>query len=358
MNATLVAGRCTVSDVIPPQIIERLSEFVSCIRARIRETQNEQYVNYEIAGLPVCIRYLDPQVKEQISPVFQHLRTAMQIQPQLTVVVDGASSPLANIAQLLDWDGWGEKDIWAVQFAEMTLLIQRKGLVVAALDSSNKTGYWLERHSAERVYLDRAAPMRHLLTLWLGCQGRYIFHGAAVGEPEGGVLILGSEGSGKSTTALACLEEGMAYAGDDRCLLSMDGPPHVYSLYGTAKLMDSSQFPCFASSVDIDGKECDEKTMYRLHRLSDSTLHCGFPLRAILLAQIEDLQETRIRPASHARGFLALAASGVLHLPELRKRALCCFNSVARRLPVYDLNLGSDIRSTPYAIRELLRKLG
>jgi hypothetical protein len=220
------------------------------------------------------------------------------------------------------------------------------------------TGYWCELRPIGMTYLARAAPLRRLLAHWFGSRGRYLFHGAAVGESEGGVLILGAGGSGKSTTALACLEEGMAYAGDDRCLLSMDGSPHVYSLYGTAKLMDIDQFPSFASAVDVDGKTCDEKAMYLLHRLSDNTLHCGFPLRAILLAQIEDIRETRISPASHARGFLALAASGALHFPEMRKQALHCFNSVARGLPVYDLRLGANIRSTPDAIRKLLWELG
>jgi hypothetical protein len=357
MNATLIEGGRPVSDVIPPRIIERLSEFVSRIRARIREVHDAQHENYEIAGLPVCFRFLDPRIKEQVSPAFQHLRTAMHIQPELDVVLDGASSPLANLAHVLDWDGWGERDVWAIKLEEMMLIIQQNGTAVSALDYSNKTGYRLERRTTGMTYLDRAAPMRHLLSLWFGSQGRYLFHGAAVGESEGGVLILGAGGSGKSTTALACLEDGMAYAGDDRCLLSMDGLPHVYSLYGTAKLLDINQFPSFAPVVDMDGNTCNEKAMYRLHRLSDNTLHCGFALRAILLAHIEDIQETRISPASHARGFLELAASGALHLPKMRIQALCCFNSVARQLPVYDLTLGANIRSTPDAIRKLLREL-
>ena len=357
MSATLVAGRCTVSDVIPPQIIERISEFVSRIRVRIREVRNAQSVNYEIAGLPVCIRYIDPRLKEQVSPAFQHLRTAMNIQPEFTVLLDGASSPIANFLQLLDWDGWGERDIWVVKVAEMMLIIQKDIRAIVALDYLNKTGYWCELHPTGMSYLAQAAPMRRLLAHWFGSRGRYLFHGAAVGEPEGGVLILGAGGSGKSTTALTCLEDGMAYAGDDRGLLAMHELPHVYSLYGTAKLMDVSQFPSISSSVDTDGKTRAEKAMYRLHQLSDNTMHCGFPLRAILLAQIEEIQETTISPTSSAKGFLAVAASGALHLPEMRKQALRCFSSVARQLPVYDLRLGTNTRSTPSAIRELLREL-
>jgi hypothetical protein len=343
--------------VISPQIFERLTEFVFRIRKRILETRDEQPANYQIAGLPVCFRFLDNLIREQVSPAFQHLRTGKNIPPELTVLLEGDSSHLADLPRLLSWDGWGERDIWALEVAEMVLIIQNKGLVIGALDSLNKMGYWLELRSTGMTYLDRAAPMRHLLTLWFGLQGRYLFHGAAVGEAGSGVLILGTGGAGKSTTALACLEAGMAYAGDDRCLLSMDELPYVHSLYGTAKLSDSSQFPSLATAIDMEGITSDEKAMYSLHRLSDSKLHSGFPLRAILLAHIEGIQETRISPASHARGFLALAASGALHLPEMRKQALRCFDFIARRLPVYDLKLGANIRSTPEAIRSLLREL-
>jgi hypothetical protein len=186
---------------------------------------------------------------------------------------------------------------------------------------------------------------------------KYLFHGAAVGESGRGILILGAGGAGKTTTALACLEAGMTYAGDDRCLLSMSGAPYVHSLYGTAKLSDVSQFPALSAIVDVAGSRPNEKAMYRLHRLSDSTLDRGFRLQAIVLARIEGIQETRFRPASHAAGFLALAASGALYPPEMRKQALRCFDSAARRLPVYELTLGANIRSSPDAIKRLLCEL-
>jgi len=106
MNATLLEGGRHLSDVIPPRMMDRLSEFVARIRARIQEDHDQQPENYEIAGLPVRFRFLDPRIKEQVTPAFQHLRTAMNIRPEFTVLLDGASSPLANLPQLMDWDGW------------------------------------------------------------------------------------------------------------------------------------------------------------------------------------------------------------------------------------------------------------
>jgi hypothetical protein len=142
--------------------------------------------------------------------------------------------------------------------------------------------------------------------------GQFLCHGAAVGSDNGGVLIVGAGGAGKTTTALACLEAGMKYLGDDRCLLSMGEFPHIHSLYGTAKLADIARFPEFEAVIDTNGKQSEEKSLYHLHRLPRSGLHAGFPLRAILMARIENRQETTISSASEARAFLALAVSGAL----------------------------------------------
>jgi hypothetical protein len=43
-----------------------------------------------------------------------------------------------------------------------------------------------------------------------------------------------------------------------------------------------------------------------------------------------------------------------LHFPAARARALGCFNTLARQLPAYVLELGSDVHSTPDAIRGLM----
>jgi hypothetical protein len=357
MKVAEVTDCCPISGVIPSSILERLTELISRIQMRILEAQSGQTENYEIAGLPVCFRFLDKRIKEQVSPAFLHLRTERQIQPELTIVLDGVSSPFDSRRRLLDWAGWGEMDIWVVRVAEMVLIVQSEGQVIVAFDDLRRTGYWCEPGATGMNYLDRAAPMCSLLTYWFARRGRYLFHGASIGDSDTGVLILGAGGAGKSTTALACLEAGMTYAGDDYCLLRMNGGPFVDSLFGTAKLSDRSRFPSLAAAMDLEGITSDEKTVYCLHRLPKSSLRFGFRLRSILLARVEPIQETTTSLSSHAKGFLALAPSIGFQLPEMRKDAMRCFDAVARQLPVYDLKLGADMRSTPEAIRRLLREL-
>jgi hypothetical protein len=60
-----------------------------------------------------------------------------------------------------------------------------------------------------------AAPFRQLIE-WTGSvTGALLVHGAMVGRAEGGVLLLGSGGAGKSTTAMAVLAAGGVSTGDD-----------------------------------------------------------------------------------------------------------------------------------------------
>ena len=64
-------------------------------------------------------------------------------------------------------------------------------------------------------------------TIGLGKHKQQVVHAASVGTKDGAVLIVGKGGSGKSTSALACLNAGMYYLGDDYTLISNDSNPQV-----------------------------------------------------------------------------------------------------------------------------------
>ncbi|MDR3410841.1 MAG: hypothetical protein P4L87_07865 [Formivibrio sp.] len=320
----------------------------------MQQQRGAQADHYFMAGLPVSVCFLDENLRRQAAPAFQHLRTVEPSEPELTVYVAGALPQFADLPRQLTALGLGELAVLSLRLDGMELMVHRQGHVIGALDAAGRNACWLVLSATGMAYLDQAAPMHPLLSHWFAGRDRYLFHGAAVGVAGKGVVILGNGGAGKSTTALACLEAGMQFVGDDRCLLSMAEVPAVYSLYGTAKLIDTARFPILASDVDRKGMEKDEKAMYRLRR---GELQQRFQLQAILLAQIEDRLQSKIQPLNAKRGYLGLASSAALHLPQFRRAALRCFNEAARRLPVYALKLGSDIRSTPVVVRQLLFEL-
>jgi hypothetical protein len=150
----------------------------------------------------------------------------------------------------------------------------------------------------------------------------------------------------------------MAFAGDDQCLLSVDEAPYAHSLYGVGKLTvtDMRRFVALTPASDLENRSPADKVVYFLNHLHETMVCSGFPLRAILLARITGLPETRISRTNSAQGFLALAPSGALHFPATRSGALRCFNSAVRTLPVYNLELGSNVLEIPSKIRALLRQ--
>lgn len=116
---------------------------------------------------------------------------------------------------------------------------------------------------------ERATPLRASLFWALGGAGRHLVHAGAVGDLErGGALLAGSGGSGKTTVALACLQAGMRYVGDDYLLLRSGAPTVAHNLYTTAKI-DARHRACFPSCRGSPGARRSPRTMRR--RCSTST---------------------------------------------------------------------------------------
>ncbi len=82
----------------------------------------------------------------------------------------------------------------------------------------------------------RAHPASTALAAWLATRDVQVLHAAAVAYDGRAALVLGPGGTGKSTTALACLHDGADYLGDDLTAIEIAPTPTVHALYATAKL--------------------------------------------------------------------------------------------------------------------------
>jgi hypothetical protein len=171
---------------------------------------------------------------------------------------------------------------------------------------------------------------------------------------------VGKGGSGKSTVALACLEAGFQYAGDDYVLLSDEGAPYVHSLYGSAKLHrdHARRFPELFSAATLASPEAGDqeaKAVAIVSRTHPGRVVAGFPLAAVLVPRIVGSGETVAARVSAAEALLALAPSSILQLPGAGHTAFQRLASAMRRVPAYRLSLGADIGGIARAIEPLLR---
>ena len=218
--------------------------------------------------------------------------------------------------------------------------------------------YW--RSSPKVVsYHERSFPFRVILNWWAASHDIQFAHAAAVGHEDGGVLITGKSGTGKSTSALACLGSGLLYASDDHVLLERRAGLYVHSLYNSGKLhlerlADLPHFqPYVRNSEDLD----EGKALVFVHQVSPEEVSGGFPVRAILIPKVTGRAETQIVPISRAAALVALAPSSMFLLPGDDRRAFHNFVRYVREVPCFSLLAGTDLATIPEAVKALLEKL-
>jgi hypothetical protein len=181
-------------------------------------------------------------------------------------------------------------------------------------------------------------------------------HAGAVGNQTGSVLLAGQGGSGKSTTALACLNSPLFYISDDYCLLTNEPEPYVYSLYNSAKLEADNmhRLPHLVRLVSNSDRLAEEKALLFLQQHLPEKVITGLPVRAILLPHVSGRPETRLSPASSIAGLKALAPSTIFQLPGAGQRTFQALTRFVKQVPCYNLELGTKVGQIPEVIMHLL----
>ena len=235
--------------------------------------------------------------------------------------------------------------------------------LMCVVDLDNNRAFYWKSDTAPMPYYEMCSPFRSLLHGWMSRNGRYFVHGAAVGYPDGGVMLVGKSGSGKSTSALSCLTSQLGFAGDDYCVVS--GSPSngfdVHSLYCTAKVVEEKNldaFPSLAEKILNPERAAGEKVALSLTEFKSSKLIQKFPLRALLVPLITGRPTTSIVPCSPQDAMMAIAPTTVGQMPFSGAGDLRFMADVARSVPTYRLLLGTKLDDVPAVIEELLASLG
>jgi hypothetical protein len=312
---------------------------------------------YRLAGYVVRLCFAGDALVPVFSPALSHLATAAAAPADLTICMwDSASTGVRmpptpwrqHYAVRGEVQGFNTARVYTVydhQSCELSILDTTRNLAVLWVSEPGRIPYWV-----------KGAPLRTILHWWMSSHGRQLVHGAAVGTSDGGVLIVGKGGSGKSTTALACLESGLLYAGDDYVLVSADPMPQAFSLYSTAKLVPEQldAFPRLAGYVDNADRLVSEKALFFINGARAVQLSAGFALKAVLVPRVTGIRDTILRKASPAASLLALAPSTILGHPRSGQAEFRFLAGLVKRLPAYVLECGTDLTQIPQAISDLL----
>jgi hypothetical protein len=295
-----------------------------------------------------------------LTRALEHLATDNHSTPDLTICLwDSESTGQRMVSR-----PWQEEDFLArgviqgYNTERIYTAFQHGSGAVSVLDTHlNLAVFWAP--DTKLPYWEYGSPLRSILHWWLLSQGLQLVHAAAVGNASGGVLIGGKGGSGKSTTALCCLESDLFYAGDDYTLLGLNGGPVVHSLYNSAKLNSDhvKRFPALLPKIANPDRLADEKALLFVNEHYSAKVASRLPVRAILLPRVTGLPDTLFKRVSVAMALAALAPSTIFQLPRAGNEALKFLAAFARHLPCYSLEVGTNLSTIPPVIEGILAEL-
>ena len=313
--------------------------------------------HFLIGSKRVCLRFAGPALPTRLTPALDHLAVAPGSGDLTVLLWDSISSGVPPARSPWQPDAYTPRgDLRGNASGRLRAGFSLGSSTLSMLDLERGLGlYWM--HDARQLPpWEVAAPLRTMLGWWAAGQGAQLAHGAAVGIGDDAVLLVGRGGSGKSTTALACLDRGLRYAGDDYVLLRPDGsgPPTVHSLYRTGKLrpqdlalrLPNLRLRRFAAP-DYD------KAVLLLEDDHRDLLADGLTVRAIVIPSVCPAG-TALRPASAIEVLKALAPTTLFQLPGAGREALQMMGAIAQNVPGYRLEVGPDLDEVVGAIRDLL----
>lgn len=231
------------------------------------------------------------------------------------------------------------------------------GMIVSCLPSAEQL---------QRISLAR--PFQWALVAALARLGLPALHGALISAPDSnkGLLLVGPNGSGKSTTCLSALEAGFGLAGED--VIVTERTPSVilgHSLYCSCNLTRQtaaafSNLP--GPLVQPHGAAPDAKSILILPPDGPGCpMRRSLPIAALVFTVITGKpgpsRFTRIS-TEDARERFASALRQSRKLVDLHRQAhQDAALPLVDELPAFRLDLGTDLRLIPDALRALSRGL-
>ncbi len=318
--------------------------------------------HFRLAGATVRIRFAGMALGPLLTPSLSHLAVGPEARPSLTVHVwddasTGVVTPLLVPAASCDDSG---QATYYYRLEETQAALESASGLLSAIDHGAGAGF-LRAASLEALPArERSSPLRLILSWWAARRGLQVAHASAVGTPAGGVLLVGPAGSGKSTTALACLGSALGYAADDCCLISVGNQPRVFSMYASAKIARQivSWFPNLETMIAAAPESVEGEALLFLGGTFGEALVREFRLRAVVSLRLGGAGPTRLEPATATRALEALAPSTIFQFPGSGADTLMRLARAVRRTACYTLTLGPDITRVPEVIGTLLEELG
>jgi hypothetical protein len=339
---------------------EQIDFFERCYERFLKAVRSAGEVRrlYRIGGTSVRLMFAGERLVPYLTPAIEHLRIPETSHADVTMCIwDSDSTAVEMVPPPCKWESFTDRgDIWGFNSSRIRTAFHWIECSVNLMDHRADMGiYWVK--SAENLpYWVHASPLRTLFHWWMEKNGCQIIHAGAVATDAGAVLLTGKGGSGKSTTALSCLQSGFYYLSDDFMIARLEPRPTAYTLYSTAKLNPDHlhNFPGFEKLVQNPEKLDQEKAIIFLQGRFEKQIISEMPIRAVFIPRITYQDTSSLVPASPFEIRQAAGFSTMSMLPGAGRYThdfMCRLSTV---LPGYILHLGRNLEEIPAAIGRYL----
>jgi len=318
---------------------------------------------FTIAGYEVCLRFAGHALIPPTTTALAHLATDPSGSPDLRVCIwDSASTGVPMIPPAWSTDAYGVQGlIQGFNTERFQTIVQMANNTLNMLDHHRALALYWVPNARHVTYYETISPLRTLLYWWMSRNARQLVHAGAVGTSDGGVLLPARGGSGKSTTALSCLEAGLLYAGDNNILLSTDErPTRAYSMYNSTALHGAhleGRLPRFLPMIENLKRLEHQKAFAFLYKRYPAQMTASLPVRAVLVPHVTGHRDTELSESSVGASLNALIPSTVFSSPGAGREAVETLSKLVKPLPHYTLKLGTDLGQIPRVISDLLRTI-
>ncbi len=312
--------------------------------------------DYRVGGIPVRLRFAGNALLDAICPGLAHPVEAKEgSTPACEICLwDSAGTGVSGAPRPRPVEDFTSRgNLWGFDSPRYRSAYQWGEHSVSVFDRQTGAGCYWTPSAAQLPGWTMAAPLRTLLHWIMERHGRQLVHAAAVGLGDRGILLPGRGGSGKSSTALACLEHGLDFLADDYLALALDPAPVAYRLYNTAKIDPAALglYPSIAAaSRAVAAPDFDKTVLF----LPANRLRASLPIQQLLHPRIAGVPATSFGPIGSSEIEQALAGETLAHLAHVGPHTLDFLERVSIEIPAAALFLGTDRPGVVAAIRGAL----
>lgn len=355
-----VAAHANVAGA-PPHLQRMYEAYSAAVHGRPELLSLERFV---FAGRPVVIRTAGRQLAYRTTRAFAHLTGSVSIATPAGLQVHLWDETETGVSCAAG-DSTGEKE-WIACGGTLSASPDGRYVTfryrdsVTCLDRHGRLMIGCRGNGSHLAGGEYSKPLLLMLSIWYYDRGVQLLHAGLVAREDAGVLLPGESGTGKSTTCLASITQGLLYLGDDFVGLesAADGSFRGHSIFNTACVAATNlyRFPELETRAVLSASPEEEKPILFLSEIHPQRLRPTVPVRSVVLVRIRQ-ERTEVRRATRPEALRAFAAS-TLHtvVPRPGRDALRMLGEVVERVPAYWLLLGPDIADVGPGMDEVLAR--